>query len=635
MAQPWELDAVVGGDAQSAKKPWEADAVIDSAAPPPEKPVEKQAADDEGFLEKAQGLYQLTPLGMPNRIGRFLVDNGPAMLSGMVDSGVAAYSAPYRAYTGQIPMHNYDGSTSDQAIEEAFNMANWITPASPAMAVRQSAASKTAENFAEANKAANREGNQVNLAANRIGVQLPRSVTTDSKMVQAGGKWFESQPIVGSPLIRAQEKATQQLDDAVKGVKDAYGSGSVYNAGGEVKEAATEYAKKFLVDQEKKRYDAVDELVTPNVTTPLRKTGETVLSILSGRKNATLPDGSAVKMVRDAVSSQGLNYHGIKDLRSYVGETLDNPLKLAKSGMSERDLKRVYAALSDDLRTAVVRGGGDEALSAFEKANAYSLRATKEREALQKVIGTKEPEAIVDTILAAAGTNSRASLNKLFQARKAVDKETWDELASAAIQKMGRDADGNFSPEMWITARGNLSDTGKKMLFNTTGKKELSKSLDDIDTVSRRLKELNKDFGNPSGSGRNVGYTAAASSLLKAPLRLVSGVIGGRLMARYLSQPAEAKAVADYMKAMEAAQRLPSPSTNEFFRKRATALARIAANDLGNPALSEGIATKLIFGEKAAADNNGNPDDGRSEADRENDKASDEFNSLYQQGRAF
>lgn len=585
----------------------------------------------------------------------------PRLISGMIDSGVQAFTAPGRALTGQIPMNTLDGGTSDQAIAEAFNMASWITPSSPAMAARTTAAEKTATNLAAANKAANREGNQVNLAAQRIGVELPKSVTTDSKMVQAGGKWYESQPIVGAPLIRAQEKATGQLDDAVKGVKNELGTGSIYNAGNEVKEAATKYAKDFLVKQENKRYEPMEKMITPNVITPLKKTGETMLEIMARRDNATLPDGPAVRMVRKAVFKQhgekitdlgvpvkpgdtvesvfnlstGLNYQGIKDLRSYVRETLDDPMKLSKAGMSEKDLTRIYKTLTEDLKSAVERGGGTKALAEWEKVNAYSFRASKEREALQKIIGSKEPEAIVDTIAAAAGTNSRASLNKLFQARKAVDKETWDELASAVIERMGRDADGNFSPERWLTARGNLSETGKKMLFNTTGKKDLMKSLDDIDAVSRRLSKLNKDFGNPSGTGRNVGYTTMAGALIKAPLKAVSAALGGRVVARYLAQPAEAKAVADYLKAMELAQRMPSLATNEAFTKKASALARLAANDLGNPALSEGITAKLIFGEKAAATDENEPNGGRDEANGEPDRASQQFNDAYLQGRAF
>lgn len=637
---------------------------IAASLKPASKPAPAQERKPYGLTDAAadfNAAYQMTPLGIPARIGQMLFDSGPDAVKGIVQSGADAITAPMRAMTGELRMTDDAGRTSMDAIGEGLNMAMWASPASPAITAKQPA-EQIAKSAVEAStKAANTEGNLVNQAAQRLGVQLPRSVVSDSKMVQAAGKWFEQQPIVGSPMIRASEKATQQLDDAVKGVKDAYGTGSTYGAGNEVKEATTKYAKDFLVKQENKRYEPMEAMITPNVITPLKKTGETMMDIMARRDNATLPHGPAVQMVKRAVFKQhgdkvtdlsvpvkpgdtvesvfnlstGLNYQGIKDLRSYVRETLDDPERLSKAGMSAKDLNRIYKSLTDDLKSAVERGGGQKALAEWEKVNAYSFRASKEREALQKIVGSKEPEAIVDTIAKAAGTNSRASLNKLFQARKAVDKETWDELTSAVIEKMGRDADGNFSPERWLTERGKLSPTGKAVLFNTTGKKELMKSLDDIDTVSRRLKEINKDFGNPSGTGRSNAMLAAGAAVVKAPLRLLSGVVGGRLMAKYLSQPVEAKAVADYMKALELAQKSPSLQANEHLARRANHLARIAATDLQDPKLIDSITYQLISGQKAAADQQNNEQPGRPEGYPEPAQVDQQFNDAYLQGRAF
>lgn len=649
MAQPWEADAVISDVPAATAKPWEADAVVDNPSAPA-KPK------NEPFN------YTFLPIHVDEQGG--ISPGVPGFLSGLADSAVAAYSAPYRAYTGDLPMTNTDGSTSDQAIEEAANMASWLNLTNSGFRVKTTPSDRAAANLAAAEKAASREGNQINMAAKRIGVELPRSTTSDSKFVQGAGKWFDEQPIVGAPMRRATEKSVEQLDDAVKGVKDTLGSGSTYNAGSEVKTAATKYAKEkegFLTKQEDKRYRPAEALITPNVITPLTKTGETMLEIMARRDNATLPDGPAVRMVKKAVFKQhgekitdlsvpvkpgetvesvfnlstGLNYQGIKDLRSYVRETLDDPFKLSRSGMSQKDLDKIYAALSTDLRSAVVRGGGPKALAEWEKANLFAARANREREALQKIIGSKEPEAIVDSISAMAGTNSRASLNKLFQARKSVDQETWDELSSAVIERMGRDADGNFSPERWLTARGKLSDLGKAALFNTTGKKDLMKTLDDIDKVSRRIVEVNKDFGNPSGTGRSNAFIAAGTAAVKAPLKLATGVLGGRLMATYLSQPAEAKAVADYLKAMELAQRMPSLATNEAFKTKASYLARLAANEMGNPALSEGIAAKLMLGEKAAADEDQDEQAGMREGENEPAQADQEFSDAYLRGQAL
>jgi hypothetical protein len=583
----------------------------------------------------------------------------PTMLSGILQSAGEAISAPYRAMTGELPMTDASGRTSPQAIAEAANMALLTSPNSVAQgtlpAISRLAAQKQLAKDVISPK------NQLLEAGQRIGVDIPKAVASDSKIVQSASKALENQPIFGSPLIRASEKAKTQLDDAAKGVQDAYGIGNPHGAGTEVKDSALEYSKVRLAAREENRYKPAEAMITKNVITPLDKTGEVMLDIMARRDNAALPPGSAAKMVWDGVFKthgdtpkglnmpvkpgesvesvfnlkRGMNYQGIKDLRGYVRETLDDPMKLSNSGMSQKDLTRIYSALTADLRASVVNAGKPGALTEWEKANAFSARANQEREYLQKIVGAKEPEAIVDSIIASASTSSRASLNKLFQVRKAVDKETWDEVASAAISKMGRDTGGEFSWDRFVTARNKLTPTGKAVLFNTTGKKGLSKSLDDIEAVSRRFSEINKKYGNPSGTARVGGYLAVGGTFIAAPISTTSTVIGGNLVSMYLASPAKAKMLSDYAKAYENAVLLPSASTQNNLLKKARVLAIMAANDLGSPAMADGFVAKLGTVQKGATDSQKSGSLGTPIGNPQADQPSQQFNDAYLQGQAL
>jgi hypothetical protein len=513
----------------------------------------------------------------------------PTMLEGMFNSASDAYTLPKRAMDGEVQvMDPQTGNVSDQVIGEAANAAMWMTPTSPGMVAKPDAAALAAQKAAKA-------GNKVAQAAERIDVPLPRSVTSDSKLVQSTGKALENQPLMGTPLIRAQDRAYQGIDDAARTVEKGYGTGSIPNAGSVARGGFEKYSKEILRSKETDLYNAVDDLVSPTVKSTLDNTSKVVDDILARRAEAKITGSSkAADLVNDAIKeADGLTYAGVKDLRTSIGELMKSP-SLVSSDMSQSELKQIYGALTRDLKKSVSNAGGDDAIKAFEKANSFSAKASAERGALQKLVGSKSDEGLFDSIYKMAGTNSRADLERLSLARKAVDKETWDEVASGVISTMGRDAQGNFSPERFLTAFGKLSGEGKAMLFNSTGKKELSRALDDIKTVSERMVEINRRYGNPSGTARNAGLLATGAAAIASPMATISGLAGGNVMSMILAKPKAARAVADYLKASERLALANNRGTRRALKANARELSVLLANEMGNPSAKGEIALKLI-----------------------------------------
>lgn len=545
----------------------------------PQQAEQPEAAPEEGF-DRAM----LLPMGRDRATGEVSMAV-PGLLKGLFEGGKSAVTAPGRAMSGELPVMGPDGNVTPEAIADSTNFALFASPTSPA-----SGTGKLISVYDDLARGVP-QGQQVAGAASRLGVELPRAVTSDSMAVQSMGKIVSNVPIGGVPLKKASEKAISQLDDAAQRVQQGYGSGSVANAGSLAREGMTEYAKKTLPGKVSARYDTVDKLVTPNVTTRLENTAKVATEILGRRGNAKISgDSKAVRLVSKALNEKnGLNYQGIKDLRTSIGEIVDDPAMIANSGMSAKELGRIYSALSDDLRNAVNRAGGEKAGAAFEQANTFAAKTFAERDALQKVIGKQtSDEGIFAKIEAMAGSTSRADQSGIMKVRRAVGKETWDEISSAVIGRMGRDATGNFTPDRFLTAYGKLSPTGKAMLFRSTGKKGLAESLDDLAKVSSRFKELNK-FANPSGTGQTViGGSYLAGALLD-PMTVVGTVGGTNIIARVLAKPQVARSVADYAKAYELAVLSASPKANQALALRAKALANALANDAGQPALANQI----------------------------------------------
>jgi len=494
--------------------------------------------------------------------------------AGILGAVKRAVMLPGEAYAGKIdPM-------SEEGIGRAAEFAGVFGPISPAAGSGKAIASLA--------KPAERPGMEVAAAANRLGVDLPRAAASDSTAVQQIGKVLPNIPIGGTPLRKSARNAIDQLGDAATRTQEGFGSGNIAQAGSAARQGMTEYATKTLKGRVSDAYNNVDNLVTQNVTTPLSETAKVATDIASRRQNASLGDSGAVGFVRKALEQKdGLNYQGIKDLRTTVGEMLDKP-DLTANGFSEGELRRIYAGLTTDLKDAVARSGGPKASQAFEAANQLAAKTSREREALNKVLGRDaSDERLFDRISAMAGSNARADRVSLARVRGAVSPETWNEISSGVISTLGRDKDGAFSPDRFITGYGKLSQEGKSALFG--GKKELSGALDDIATVSRRFKQLNQ-FANPSGtaqSGAGIGYLGGA---FVDPTSVIGSIVGARLMSSILSKPTSARALAAYAKAYEQQATQPGKAPSQAL----TNTARAVAAFLGNEAGDKGLAAQIF-----------------------------------------
>lgn len=557
----------------------------------------------------------------------------PTLVSGMLDSGVAAVTAPGRAMSGDLPVTDAAGRTSPQAIAEAANIATWVSPASPAAGTGAAIARNAGQGIADdAARALNSERTQLLQSANRIGVTMPVAAASDKASVQQAGKIVSNIPLVGQPMRKAAQNAIGQMDDAATRIQQDLGSGSAQVAGNAAKENIAQYAKETLGGAVKSKYDAVDKLVTQNVTSPLKETTKVASDILLKRQNAQIPgDSRAVNLIKQAIQQPGgLNYKGVKDLRTFVGEMLENP-SLIPSDVSQAELKQIYAGLSDDLKSAVKASGGDEALKVFNDANSYAASVAAERETLNKVLGTKSDEAIFDQIKSMAGSTSRADLATLYKVKKAVSPDTWNEIASATIARIGRDAEGSFSPDRFLTGYNKLSADGKVALFG--GKDGAAQSIDDLARVSSRFKQLNQ-YANPSGTGQTVFGGALGAGLFIDPVTAIEVAVPGYVAARVLARPATAKVAADYAKAYEIAAAAPTEKSIAYLSKKAQELALVAANDMGNPAFAEGLAGKLMLQKKAAANEQNGAGVGPQEGQQPPMNEDQRFNEAYRQGNA-
>jgi len=425
------------------------------------------------------------------------------------------------------------------------------------------------------------EGQEVALAGERAGVDLPRAVISDSNSVQQVGKIAANVPVAGMPLRNASRNAVQQMDEALSGARAGFGSSDPAAAGQAIREGVSEAIKSGPIKQKvDSLYTAVDNLVNPTVTAPMPNTQALSATLNSRRTNAALPGSKNVAELEEALSRPGMNYEGIKDLRSYFGEMM-NGAKEIPQGMSMGEVKQIYGALSQDMRLVIARAGGPDGLKAYEAAEKAAKRWAGVREDLQRILNVQSEEGVFSKIITAAGSKSSADISLLGRVRGAVGPEKWNEVSAALIERLGKAPDGSFSPDRMVgpSGLGGLSEEGKRLLFRSTGLSSHADVIDDIATISKRFKQLNQ-YANPSGTGQTTLGGALGAGAVADPITTATTFLGSLGISAVLSRPASARSMAAWSRAYQAVATQPTPANVQGYQQASKLFAASIANSV-------------------------------------------------------
>jgi hypothetical protein len=448
-------------------------------------------------------------------------------------------------------------------------------------------------------------------AADRIGVEIPRAIASDSRSVHLGGQILTKAP-GGAPMQKAVDEGIKGLGGALgRAGEEAGGVADTQRAG----EGVTTGLEQGFKPQSQKLvgqlYDRVDSLVNPKATAPLNNTQKTVADILSRKQaygNESL--GPAVDAVAGALQRKGgLTYAAIKDLRSSIGEMIDN--KFLPPTISQKELNGIYGALSEDLGNAAEVTGGSRARAAWQVADNAAESRSNALETLDKVIGpkTRADEGVMDALHRMAKVGPGADISTLTATRKALRNTpgVWEDVASTVIGRLGKNSHGEFSPALFIRDYDLLSPAGKRMLFHSVGSGDVIPFLDDIAHVSQKYVQAGK-LGNPSGSAGHAAGMAAAGAVMAGiahgswvePVTALSAVAGSNFAARVLGAPATAASMARWTRAYDNLAR-----TSGRHGARALAAFNVASRNLGGTAAASlgepSLAPHLIEQIKGAA----------------------------------
>lgn len=291
---------------------------------------------------------------------------------------------------------------------------------------------------------------------------------------------------------------------------------------------------------------ALDDLVKPVAG------AEKTTAALVNPKIASIRDN----LVADLQANNGVvPFQALRVLRSRIGEMLDDALV---SGVPGGQIKKVYAALSDDIERAAQSSGAGQA---FARQNAfYRARMARVEEVLERVLGkANQPEEIFSKFF----PKDPDQANKVRAVMRSLDPAHRQTVSQAVVNRLGRAAPGKqdelgevFSSETFLTNWNKMSQGAKAQLFPNHSMRQ---NLEKIAQVSANIRQGAQLYANPSGTAGSF----AAYAVYTSPLVAAGGLMAGQPGALAVASGAAAAAGSAYL----GAKMLTSPKVVEWLAR--------------------------------------------------------------------
>ena len=401
---------------------------------------------------------------------------------------------------------------------------------------------------------------------------------TQSRTLQAAETGL-SNVIGGSGIMaRRGEAQAKALEDSVQRLSQELAPDATGWGAGEAITKGVNAFKDSVKTTQKQLYGKLDEFIPSNTPVSVNRTQEALKALNEGIEGAPnlsqffrnakigsieramLKDveGATLANIAPGMASTGvaptagqLPYQAIQKLRTLVGQEIsENSLT---SDVPRSKWRALYAALSDDLGTAAEQAG-PQAQQAWSRANQYTKASMQRLDQLENIVNREAPERVFKAAtsgLADGGT-------QITRLMKSMPEENRREVAAAVLQRLGRaknsvqnEMGDAFSSETFLTNLASMSLPARRALFSNSGFPGLEEKVMTMGRMAANRREGAQVFSNPSGTARQIGLGAWASTLIGG---LASGnpvVIAGALAA-----PATANVLARKMTSEQAVRNL-------------------------------------------------------------------------------
>lgn len=249
-------------------------------------------------------------------------------------------------------------------------------------------------------------------------------------------------------------------------------------------------------------------------------------ALRSARINRLAPESATV-------ANLGIPFGALRQIRTDIGKNIAEPFTSGATSAQNVLQKRLYAALTEDMTTAV----GDVSESALRRLQvadrAFRIWKNTAGATFEKMAKMDVDEKVWQTVVTASRDNARG----LARMRRYFTDAEWDDVSANILYRLGQsrpgsqNADGSaFSVATYMTrwnkGPGGLSPEAKDILFNNTRYGDLRKQLDRLADVISAMKGA-EAVANRSNTARTLITYNLIAALGGAGGAVVSGDLAG------------------------------------------------------------------------------------------------------------
>jgi hypothetical protein len=315
--------------------------------------------------------------------------------------------------------------------------------------------------------------------------------------------------------------------------------------------------------------------------------------LLTRLAEVTGNDAEAMQAIRGGVwnrlsqTSEGVTGKAPAKIADSISEFMNGSGRDVANRLFTPEQRGIMRAYADTLRSTAEGRRNLSEVAANTKPGSMEVGIGPMQELAADVLGRggKTDEALFNAINSYAKSGGRGDVQALARIVRAIPEGDRGDLAGSIIRNLGvSPRTGQFSPDVFASQWQTYSPQAKAILFGNAGPHR--QALDDIMTISQRLKEVGQRFGNPSGTAQNVNMAALAGGAFTAPLTTLATAVGGAVAARILAAPAAASSASKWTRAYAALQIRPTTHTIAAYQ--------VASRNLANTAKSLGSSASPL-----------------------------------------
>jgi hypothetical protein len=371
------------------------------------------------------------------------------------------------------------------------------------------------------------------------------------------------------------------------------GSEEALNAFREARAANTEWRAHFGFNARDDADRVINRIATGDVTPQevsnwligASKVGSKGVSsrLLTRIADATGNDPQAMQAIRGGIwnrlsqSTGGVDAKAGAKVANDINEFLNGSGRDVANRLFTPEQRGIMSAYADTIRRTQAGREHLAEVGRITKPGATDAGIGPMQELANTVLGRngRTDEALFSAINAYAKSGGRGDVQTLARLLRAIPQQDRGDLAGAIIRQVGiSPRTGQFSPDVFASQWQTYTPQAKALLFGNAGAHR--QALDDIMTISQRMKEVSSRFGNASGTAQNRNLFATGAALMAAPLSTLTAVLGGGAVARVLASPAGAASAAKWTRAYSALRMAPSAQRLATFEMASRNLANTA-----------------------------------------------------------